>query len=88
MVVALFIVEHSIVVLMKVPTMNIVYEAIAIVIDAVAWDLAGVCPNVVAQILVIDINATIQHADHDRAAARRNVPRLLRLNKIEVRLLS
>ena len=54
-----------VVVIVKVPTVNIVHEPITVVVNAVARNLAGVRPYIVGQIGVLEGDAGIDHGNHD-----------------------
>jgi hypothetical protein len=64
--------------------------AVAVVIDAVACDLAEIGPHVGGQIRVRDIHARVDHSDHDASAARgipcQRGPDLLDVPEVSARL--
>src|SRR5262245_65547448 len=64
----------------KVPAVHVVDKAVAVVVDAVAGDLAGIRVDVGGQIRVSEVNAAVQNADYYRAAAGGDVPRLGRID--------
>jgi hypothetical protein len=49
--------------------LKVVDEAVAVVVDAVR-DLVRVDPQVVAQVVVVEVDAAVQNRDHDRVALR------------------
>src|SRR5258705_1141934 len=65
-----------IVAIYKVPAVYVVYEAIAIIVNAVAGGLSRVHPGIRSQVLVLKINSCVQHHSNDVVAARGDVPRL------------
>ena len=75
---AVAVVVHGIVVIiLEVPATHVVDVPVAVVVHAVAWDLARVGPHVVHQIRVVVVNAGVQHCHHHVPRADGNVPRLL-----------
>src|SRR5262245_41523900 len=67
----------------EIPAVDVVDEAVVVVVDAVAGDLAGIRIDVGGQVRVSEINAAVQHADDHRAAAGGDVPGL---GSIDVRV--
>src|SRR5205085_11006363 len=61
----------------EIPTMYVVNEAVTVVVNAIACDLARIHPDVGSKVWMIDVHAGVNHADGDVAAARRDVPSLL-----------
>ena len=60
----------------KVPAVDVVDVAVAVVVDAVTWNLAGVHPDVVGQVFVGVVNARVDHGDDDTPGAGRDIPGL------------
>ena len=60
----------------KVPAADIVDKAVAVVVDAVACDLAGVPPDIGSQVGMADVNPRIDDTDHHTAGARGDIPGL------------
>ena len=58
----------------EVVSVNIVDESVAIVVQSVAGDFAGIGPDVGGQIVVRVVDARVDHAHNDIAAAGRNAP--------------
>ena len=74
---AVVVVVHRVaVVVRKVVSVNVVHEAVAVVIDAVAGNLARIGPDVGGQVGMAVVDAGVDHAHNDRAAARRDIPSL------------
>src|SRR5205085_1792354 len=59
------------------PTMYVVNEAVTVVFNSIACDLARIRPDVGSKVWMIDVHAGVNHADGDVAAPRRDVPSLL-----------
>ena len=54
----------------------VVDEAVAVVVDVVAGDLAGIVPHVGGEVGVVVVDAGVDHADDDRSVSSRLIPRL------------
>src|SRR6185503_5058809 len=76
------IIKDVCVVVRKVPTMDVVDKSISVVIDVVVWNLTRVGPNVVAQIVVVDIDSRVDNSDDNAAVACSGVPGLLHANVV------
>src|SRR5205814_8544457 len=64
------IVKHMIVVVCKVPSIDIVDKAVAVVVDSVAGNFAGIGPDICGQVRMSNIDAFIDYSDDDASAAR------------------
>ena len=60
----------------KVPPVDIVDEPIAVVVDTVAGDLAGVGPDVGGEVGVLVVDAAVDHRDDHAPRSRRDGPGL------------
>ena len=60
----------------EVPAVDVVDVAVAVVVDAVARDLAGVGPDAAGQVGVVQVDAGVEHGDDRRGAPRRDAPGL------------
>ena len=80
------VVERRVVVLDEVPAAGVVDPAVAVVVDAVARDLAGVRPDVVVQLGMVVGDAAVDDGDDDARAAGLRVPGLGRVDVGVVRL--
>ena len=74
------VVSWVIVVVVEVPTPHIVDLAVALVVDAVVGDLAGIGPAVRGQILVGGIESRFCHAVHHGRRASEDVPDEVRVD--------
>src|SRR5690606_3039345 len=63
------------IVIQEVPAMDVVHEAVTVVVDAVARDFAGVLPDIGLQVRVPVVDTGIDAGDGDRAATDTKVPR-------------
>src|SRR5262249_24139846 len=70
------VVERFVVVRDEVPAVDVVDEAVAVVVDAVAGDLARVGPDVGGEVGVVVVDAGVDDRDDDAAARGDGVPRL------------
>src|SRR5436190_183905 len=57
------------VIVVSVPTVDVVDIAIAVVVFAVAGDFAMICPEIAHQIRVSDVHAPVHHGDDDLVAS-------------------
>ncbi len=73
-----WIVEHSVVVVREVPTIHIVDEAVAVIIDAVIRHFTGISPDVVCKVVVTDIDARVDHRYQHRRSISAHAPGLRR----------
>ena len=48
----------------EIPSMNVVDEAIVVIVYTVSWDLVSVCPKIVYEIWVIKIYSGVYDCDH------------------------
>ena len=69
-----------VVVLDEVPAVDVVYEAVVVVVDAVAGNFAGVGPDVGCQIRVRKVDSGVDHADHDAPRSGGDIPGLRRMD--------
>jgi hypothetical protein len=60
----------------EVVAVDVVHVAVAVVVRAVAGDLAGVGPDVVPEVRVVDVHALVDHAYHDVRATGGHIPGL------------
>jgi len=58
------------VVIAEVPAVDVVDEAVAVVVDPVRRGLARVGPQAVLQVGMLDVDARIEHRDHGRVVER------------------
>ncbi len=72
------IVDRVVVVVVEVPAVNVVDEAVAVVVDAVLRDLVGVGEDVGGEVLVKDVHTGVDDGDHDLARPGDVVPGLRR----------
>lgn len=56
--------------------MDVIDDAIAVVVDAVAWHLVGIDPHVGGEVGMVVVDAGVDHADDDLVRADGGVPRL------------
>ncbi len=66
----------------EIPSMHVVDVAVAVVVDAIVGDLAGVQPDIVLQIGVGDVHSRAQHAYHDVTTAGRDIPGIGHLDQL------
>ena len=59
------VVHRITVTVVKVVSVNIVDESIAVVVNSITCDLAGIDPHVGLQILVIVVNSRVDNPDND-----------------------
>ena len=64
----------------EVVAVDIVDVAVAVIVELVARDLAGVGPQVVAKVRVVHVDALVDHGHHRVGAAGGRVPRLRRVD--------
>ena len=64
----------------KVPAPIIIHIAVAVIINSVARNFAGIHPHVVGQVFMQIVHARINDRDNHFAGARGDVPRFLRQN--------
>src|SRR5215467_617378 len=62
------------VVIAKIVTVIVIDKAVVVVVDAVAWYLSRIYPDIAHKVFVSVIEAGIDVGDDDRGAARRQVP--------------
>ncbi len=70
------VVHRVVVVVAEVPAADVVDEAVAVVVDAVAGDLAGVDPDVVGQVRVGVVDPGVDYRHDDVSASREEIPRV------------
>ena len=63
------------IVIPKVPAVKVIDVTIVVVINVVARRLARVCPDMIADVRVIAINACVNHRDDDAGAGRARLQR-------------
>src|SRR6185503_20355506 len=66
--------ENSIVAFDQIPTVDIVNESVAIIVNAVAGNLARVHPCVRREVRVREVYARVYYGNHKIVAARSNIP--------------
>src|SRR5712664_685438 len=64
----------------EIPTVNIVNEAIVVIINSVAGNLSRILPNIVFKVRMVDIDSFVDHSNDDTSAAGSNLPSLLGMN--------
>ncbi len=69
------VVEDYPVVVCKIPSVDIVSEAVAVVVHAVVRNFARIYEDIIGEVAMADVNTSIDDADYDAMAARRRVPR-------------
>ena len=69
-----------VVVPIKIPPVDVIDIAVAVVIDAVSGNLAGVGPDIGGQIRMIDVHTGIDDGHHDIAAAGGHTPGFKRID--------
>ena len=62
------------IVLDEVPAMDVVHQAVAVIVDAVAGDLVRVGPDVGGEIGVVGVDTTVDHRNHDRGKCVGEIP--------------
>ena len=67
-------VERQVVVVDKVPAMDVVNEPVAVIINTVAGDFAGIGPDVPRQVGMVDVDARVDHRHNHFAAPRCQLP--------------
>ena len=78
---AVAVVVHRVAVVVdEVVSVDVVDEPVAVVVDSVSGNLAGVGPDVGGQIDVIVVHARVDHSDHDVAASGGDVPGFCRVD--------
>ena len=77
-----------VVVVGKVPAVNVINVAVSIIVNPVARDLAWVCPHLGCQVWVLEINAPIQDGDDDGGSTRAKIPGLRSENHLRAPLVS
>src|SRR5260370_19203994 len=73
-------VEYLIVIVKEIPSINIIYESVGVVIDAVARYFTGVDPGVGRQIRMRKLDAGVSNGNDNIVDAGSNIPRLWRLD--------
>ncbi len=76
------VIKDACVIVRKVPAIYVVDESVAVVVNVVAWSLCSVGPNIVVQVLVINVDSGVDNSDYNAAAACRDGPRLLGANVV------
>ena len=64
----------------EIPATDVVDPPVAVVIDAVSGDLAGIAPDVRRQVRMVVRDSAVDDGNRDRGAAGRRVPRLRRVD--------
>ncbi len=71
--------HHIIAIKDKIPTMNIVDIAVLIIINAV-WGLLFICPNICLQILMRNVDTTVDDRNHYLRRISGNIPASIRVD--------
>ena len=71
----------------KIPPVDVIHVAVAVVVNAVAWHLVGIAPDIAREIGMIDIHARIHHRHHDFGGSGRIRPCRLRPDALQIVLL-
>src|SRR2546426_9521579 len=63
------VIKNRRVIMCEVPTVDVIYKTIPVVINAVPRNLARIHPDVIVQVFVVDVDSCIDNPDYHAAAA-------------------